>query len=228
VALHISIGNDAKNSGGYTDSVSGQFAALRGVFSAAQEGDDPTSPVSKVLNGTLPVIFHVHQADEIGSVIEFKSDFSLTNVAILGASEAAIVAQQLAEAGISVILSPALSFPAYFETRRSTDDDLGILLQAGVKTAISEFDPDWVRNIRWNAGYLRNNIGAKYGISQYTAISLITRNIAEIFNLPPGIGSITTGTPANFVLYDGDPLTTRTRVALNALGGYVQCYPQQK
>jgi imidazolonepropionase-like amidohydrolase len=225
VALHITVGNAAK-AGGYTSSVSGQFASLRSSFNAAK--DDNTSTIYKVLNGSLPAVFYVNQADEIGSVLTFKQEYNLEKVIIVGGSEAAVIASDIAAAGVSVVLVPPLSFPAYFETRRSTDNDLGILLSAGVQTAIGEYDPDWVRNLRWSAGFLWNRLGATYNISQYTALSLFTSTVANIFELPLGVGTIVVGTPANFVMYDNNPLLTDSRVALNALGGYVQCYPQQQ
>lgn len=46
-----------------------------------------------------------------------------------------------------MILAPVIAYPAYFETARATDDDYAILINAGVTTAIAEFDSGWVHYI---------------------------------------------------------------------------------
>lgn len=218
VAVHIAIGNAAKKSA-QTNSVSGQFAALRTIFRAT---DDPTDPVFMALNGTLPFVFYVDQADEIGSVLRLKTEFNLQRVVIIGGAEAAVVAPQLAAANVHVVLAPSRAFPAYFETERSTDADPATIVAAGVPLAIAETDAGWVRNLRWNAGYAQSN-----GLSYYEALASITSNVAQVFSLPSGIGTISPNTQANLVLFDGDPLVTGSKVALVALGTYTQCYPQQ-
>jgi len=222
VAVHLAIGNAAKQST-QTNSISGQFAELRSIFKATT---DPTDPVFLALNGTIPFVFYVDQADEIGSVLRLKTEFNLQRVIIIGGAEAAVVADKLAAAGVHVILAPSRAFPAYFETERSTDADPAILAAANVTLSIAETDAGWVRNLRWNAGYALSN-----GLSYYQALASITSNVAATFSLPVGVGTITLNTPANFVMYDGDPLATGSNVALVALGvkpiGFTECYPQQ-
>jgi len=218
VAVHIAIGNGAKIST-VTGSISGQFAALRNIFRST---DDPTDPVYQALNGALPFVFYVDQADEIGSVLRLKAEFNLTRVIIIGGAEAAVVANQLFSANVSVVLSPSRAFPAYFETARSTDADPATLAAAGIPLAIAEPDAGWVRNLRWNAGCALAN-----GLTYYQALASITSNVATVFGLPHGVGTISQNTTANFVLYDGDPLATGSQVALVALGTVTQCYPQQ-
>jgi len=221
LALHISIGNSAKTSPG-TGSVSGQFSTLRNIFKAAS---DPTDPVCMSLNGTLPIIFHVDQADEIGSVLRLKKEFNLENVVIVGGAEAAVLAPQLAAAGVPVVLSPSQAFPAAFETQRSLDSDPATLIRAGVTLAIAQPNDAFVRNLRWDAGFVLANGG--FSVHYYQALATVTSNVAKIFGLPHGVGTISDNTQANFVLYDGDPLTIGSKIVLVALGGYVSCQPQQ-
>lgn len=80
---------------------------------------DTESPVYRAINGTLPIVFYVHQvmlllfllqnlifmqADQIGAVLDFKDEFELNKVIILGGAEAALLADQLAQAGIPIII----------------------------------------------------------------------------------------------------------------------------
>ena len=48
--------------------------------------------------------FIIYKADQIGAVIDFKEEFGLHDVIILGGAEAAILADQIAQAGKFYIL----------------------------------------------------------------------------------------------------------------------------
>jgi len=220
-ALHINIGNDAKISGS-TRSVSSQIATLRGYFRTALS-DGAANPLYAALTGTYPIIFRVDQADEIDAVIRLKNQFNIPRVAILGGAEAHLAANKLAAAGVGVILAPLRNAPHLFETLRTSPETApGILAAAGVPVALAQDDPAWVRNLRWEAGYSIDG-----GLTYLQAVASVTATVAQILNLPAGLGTVTPGTQANFVLYNGDALSLNSQVSAVFLGTNVNCNPKQ-
>lgn len=150
VALHINVGNRAKN-GGSTDSVSGQFAALRAVFDAvaAEEDSSDTSAVARAVRGELPVVVQADQADIIAAALRFRDRYDLSMV-IAGGAEAHVIANRIRESGpdkVSVLLR-ARTPPSDFERTRASVDAAAVLTAAGVRVGIGSNDPGLTRNLR--------------------------------------------------------------------------------
>ena len=242
VSLHLQFGNSAK-SNGITDSISGQFATLRSLFSAArssmQQGtmlnwQDPLNAFVQSLNGTLPVSVTVHGADEIAVLLRLQREFGFRLI-IHGGAEAHLVAKKLADAQppVAVVFTSRLP-PSTFETSRTQNYALTVLQEAGVQWAIQAASEDNARNLRWEGGWMR-----RYNPSLSTGqiIAGMTVNVKHIFNLSGdnpsatdwahGVGEVKEGTRANFVLFNGDPLGVESRVQLTALGMDVECRPIQ-
>jgi len=215
-SLHVHIGNEAKQ-GGLTNSVSGQIASLRSLFKS-NKGQD--NPIGAALNGSIPVVCHVDEVDEIVSILRLKREFGF-NLVILGGAEAHAVASTLSNENVAVILNPRVP-PHTFETWESVENSAVILSNAGVKVAMGIQDIGNVRNLRWEAGF-----AVQEGMDYMTALSTITKFPAQIFGLEGVVGSIQVGQKANFVGYSGDPLTVESHVEFVALGTQVQCQPQQ-
>lgn len=215
-SLHIHIGNEAKQ-GGLTNSVSGQIASLRSLFKSNQ---GQNNAIGAALNGTIPVICHVDEVDEIVSILRLKREFGFTLV-ILGGAEAHAIATTLSSENVAVILNPRVP-PHTFETWEAVENAAVILSNAGVKVAMGIQDIGNVRNLRWEAGF-----AVQEGMDYLTALSTITKFPAQIFGLEGIVGSIQVGQKANFVGYSGDPLTVESHVEFVALGTQVQCQPQQ-
>ena len=73
--------------------------------------------------GTIPLIIEVGSADIMASLIEFKKDFAEQDgdsikLTFAGASEAHLLAKEIGEAGIGVLLTRPRPFPAVWEQRR--------------------------------------------------------------------------------------------------------------
>jgi imidazolonepropionase-like amidohydrolase len=220
-ALHINIGNYAKISGA-TRSISQQFATLRSIFRTSLAQPSGLDPVYLGLNGTLPIVFNVNQGDEIDAVLRLKTEFNIPKIVISGGAESGVVAARLSSQGVGVILSPLRRAPGVFETLRASTNTPGVLAAAGVTVAVSMDDPAIVRNLRWEAGY-----AIEGGLTYIQALESVTSTVAQLLGLPAGTGTITQNTQANFVLYNGDPLTITSHISLVALGQFVDCNPQQ-
>jgi len=217
-SLHMHIGNNAKIVGQAAASISGQISTLRALFS---DFNTSSVPVQMALSRQIPVVAHVDQVDEIASAVRLKKEFGF-DLVILGGAEAWLVAPLLARENVSVVLM-YLTPPSTFETWRSSESAPNILYQNNVKFAISITDAGLTRSLRFLAGYAAGN-----GIPWIEALKSITLYPAQIFGIDStGTGSITEGTPANFVALNSlDALSYDSYVDLVALKEQVSCDPQ--
>jgi imidazolonepropionase-like amidohydrolase len=236
VALHMAVGNSAKDSG-ESDSVSGQFDAVYRLFESVQTSiaaigvnetefmtlDRAHRPIARVLRKQQPVVVAVHQSDAIASLLRLQKKFGFKLV-ILGGAESHMLANDLAAAvpAVSVLLEART--PTHdFDTNDATIDAIKILTDAGVMVGLYVGDPDNGRNLRWEAGFAMN-----VGLTFEQALATVTTNVADMFGVP-NVGRIEVGQRASLVLYDGqEPFSLRTRPAVVATGDIVQTKPQQR
>jgi hypothetical protein len=73
--------------------------------------------------GKIPLIVEAHNADIIATLIILKEEVEtetrkFMKMTITGAAEAYILAKELSESGVGVILNPARPFPYAWEGRR--------------------------------------------------------------------------------------------------------------
>jgi len=157
-------------------------------------------------NGSGVVVFDVERASDILQVLAFASSNNI-NAVISGGTEAWMVADQLAESGVPVLLDPLMNLPVTFDQLGARLDNAAILHDAGVSIAFtgSEDAPHNARKLRQAAG-----IAVANGLPYETALAGLTVVPASIFNLPDGYGTITPDTPANLVIWSGDPLEVTT------------------
>jgi hypothetical protein len=114
---------------GYTPSVSTQIAVLRKLLLGDEKwwkeaAEVRLSMISCIYNvefqGTIPLIVEAHSTDIIATLILLKKEIEETTknqlkLTISGASEAHILAKELGEAGVGVILNPVRPFPYRWE-----------------------------------------------------------------------------------------------------------------
>jgi len=153
-------------------------------------------------SGNGDVIFGVDRASDILQVLQLAERHQFDAI-IHGGTEAWMVAEQLAEAGVPVILDPLSNMPDNFDKLGARLDNAALLHQAGVTIAFSaESDsPHNARKLRQAAG-----IAVAYGLPFAAGLEALTLNPAGIFSLPAGYGSIAADAPANLVIWSGDPL----------------------
>lgn len=115
-ALHVSIFH------GGVPSVSTQIATLRRLLKGHGKGA-LGHWFARVADGEIPLVINVHNADAIASLIRLKKevedelDVDLKLV-FVGATEAHLLAREIAKAGVGVILAPVRPFPRTWEQRR--------------------------------------------------------------------------------------------------------------
>ncbi|KAJ7510409.1 carbohydrate esterase family 9 protein [Mycena galericulata] len=107
-------------------SVSTQIALLRRLLLQPVEGPSKEW-FEKVTKGEIPLVVEAHSADIIASLILLKEEVEnakgrTIQLTIAGAAEAHLLAQELGEAGVGVILNPVRSFPYIWEERYALTD----------------------------------------------------------------------------------------------------------
>lgn len=147
-----------------------------------------------------PVVATVNRASDIEAALRLARDFGL-NLVIAGGAEAWVVADQLAAAGVPVILDPLENLPSRFESLGATLENAARLDAAGVTIAFSIATSHNARNMRQSAGN-----AVSYGLPFERAIAAMTINPATIFGVADSSGSLEAGKDADVVIWNADPL----------------------
>ncbi len=157
-----------------------------------------------VVNGKLPLVFDVDRAADIRALLAFAKEQRI-RVVVNGGAEAWLVAKELAQAKVPVILQPMSAEPYSFDALRARDDAPALLEKAGVTLALSSGATDLgTTRVRQEAG-----VAVSYGMTHAGALRAITQNPARIFGVGD-VGVIAPGQRANLVLWSGDPFETTT------------------
>ncbi len=218
--LFINVGRDASSLSG--NSRAGQWMLLN---QAMQEADNPPASnearlltrngrntlLAYTANG-MRTVFNVDRASDILEVLRFAENYGL-NPVISGGAEAWMVAEQLANAKVPVLLDPLSNLPGNFDMLGARLDNAAILNAAGVTVAISGADTHNARKQRQMAGN-----AVSYGLPHEAGIAALTINPARIFGFTEDQGMIKRNKPANVVLWSGDPLEVTSvakRVIIN-------------
>lgn len=153
-----------------------------------------------VLTGHTPLMVQVERASDISQALQLKADFGLKMV-VVGGAEAWMVAEELAAAGVPVILDPQRNLPGGFDSLGSTLENAARLHQAGVLIALTAGDTHNSRNITQYAGLAVAN-----GLPYEAALAAVTVNPAKVYGVEREIGSLEAGKAADLVVWSGDPL----------------------
>lgn len=187
----------------------GAFADARGYparFMAHNEGDALTradaQAFGRAVRGQQLILISAHRASDLRLVMDLKQENPNLNLAIVGADEGWIVADELAAADIPVIIDPFQNLPASFSQLGATSRNAERLIAAGVPTAFSYLGDNGhqARLVLQSAGNAAAN-----GVGFDDAMAAMTTVPAEIFGVE-GSGTIARGSTADLVIWDGDPL----------------------
>ena len=170
----------------------------------------------RVLKGELPLRVHCHRADDAMTAVRVAKEFNI-RVTIEHATEGYKVAQELAEAGVPIIVGPTLSSRSKVEVRDSSLSTPAICAAAGVKVALMTdhpIIPVWYLPIC--AG-----LAVKHGLDEEVAMRAITLTAAEICGVADRVGSLEVGKEADIVIWDGHPFEYTTHVDYTIINGTI-------
>ncbi|MBT8479309.1 MAG: amidohydrolase family protein, partial [Gemmatimonadetes bacterium] len=152
-----------------------------------------------VLAGRIPLIVGVHRASDIEAVLRIADDYGL-DLLISGGSEAWMVADRIASAGVPVILKPLNNSPAGFDRLGSRFDNAALLHRAGVEVIVGSFNS---HNARWLL--LEAGNAVRFGLPWDAALRAVTLAPAEALGVADRYGSLEPGKVGNLVVWTGDP-----------------------
>jgi len=155
-----------------------------------------------MVQGRTPVIAVVHRASDIRAVLKWAKTEKLKLI-LEGAEEGWMVASEIAQAGVPVVISPTADRPETFEALASTLENASRLNAAGVLVALEgpEGNSHRAKETRYGAGN-----AVAHGMPYGAALAAITINPARIFGVADRTGSLEVGKDADLVIWSGDPL----------------------
>ncbi len=189
----------------------GAFADARGYparFMAHNEGDTLTradaQAFGRAVRGQQLILIAAHRASDLRMIMALKQDNPSLNLAVVGADEGWMVADELVAADIPVIIDPFQNLPASFAQLGATSKNAERLIAAGVETAFAHLGDNshQARLVLQSAGNAAAN-----GVSFDDAMAAMTTVPAAIFGVD-NYGTVARGNIADLVIWDGDPLET--------------------
>ncbi|KAI0666496.1 carbohydrate esterase family 9 protein [Trametes maxima] len=208
-ALHVSIHPTG------VPSVSTQIAALRHLLLGETKGQLKYA-IDKVKNGKIPLVIGIHSADAIASVIILKSEAEAIlgnkiKVTLMGATEAHLLAKEIGEADVGVVVSPTRPFPHLWEERRllpgpplSGRNAVSELLAHNVSVGVGVIEAWQARNTRFDVAWVA--LEANGTLSKAEALTLTSTNVEQL------LGVATDGVQSDLVATQGGDLLEFSKV----------------
>jgi imidazolonepropionase-like amidohydrolase len=162
-----------------------------------------------VLRREIPWRQHCHRADDIATAMRIAAEFGYDLVIDHG-TEAHLLADKIAAAGIPVIIGPLFTSRAKVELRNRSLANPGRLVAAGVTIALTTDHPV----VPINFLILQATLAVKEGLDRDAALRAVTINPARIIGCADRLGSLTPGKDADVVIWSGDPLDVMSRAEL--------------
>ena len=154
-----------------------------------------------VLKREIPIKAHAHRADDIFTAIRIAKEFDI-DITLVHCTEGHLIADDLAKEGKGAIVGPAFGHRTKFELQNKTWETPKVLVDAGVKIAITTDSPVTpLHHLSLCAG-----LAHKAGLDELEALKAITINAAEITGISDRVGSIEPGKDADIVIFDGNPI----------------------
>lgn len=167
--------------------------------------------MKKVFDGSQQLFIQALSAKEIIAAVEFAKSYNIQPV-IVGATQAWMVADYLAENNIKVIIGDVHALPEYADSDVDQPyKNVSMLTEKGVLCAFA-MDGSWQqRNLPFLAGTT-----AAYGLGKEQSLQLITGNLAKILKVDDKIGTLEKGKLATLFIAEGDVLDMKSSQLLKA------------
>ena len=179
----------------------------RGTLNATQRAElgKLSMPVSDLqalrplVEGRATLVVRAERASDIEALLRF-ADEERVPLVIHGASEGWLLAEQLAQAQVPVIVDPLVYSTRSFDTLQARPDNAALLHAAGVPLVFSTTSAHNGRELTQFAGN-----AVREGLPHDAALAAITSTPARIFGFE-GQGRLEEGAQASLVMWSGDPL----------------------
>lgn len=158
-----------------------------------------------ILDQELLISSHGYRADGYLALIRLAEEFGFRVQTLQHAVEAYKLAPELAEAGVAAAVWSdwgAFKMEAYDATKYNAR----ILMEAGVTVSLHSDNSQIASRMNWEAGKL-----LRTGLTEEQALSTVTINAAKVLAIDDRVGSLEAGKDADFVVWNGNPLSQFTR-----------------
>jgi imidazolonepropionase-like amidohydrolase len=166
------------------------------------------------LRREIPWRQHAHRADDIATALRLAAEFGYDLVLDHG-TEAYLIADKVAAAGVPVVIGPLLTARSKVELRNRSIASPGLLASAGVTIAITTDHPVVPIHFLVHSA----TFAVREGLDPAQALRAITINPARIMGIDGRLGSIEPGKDADLVIWSGDPLDVMSRAERAFIGG---------
>jgi len=158
-----------------------------------------------ILNQELLISSHGYRADEFLALVRLAEEFGFRVQTLQHGVEAYKIASELAASGVAaVVWSDWGGFK--MEAYDATNYNARILIEAGVVTSLHSDNAEISSRMNWEAGKL-----LRTGLTQEQALSTVTNQSAQAIAIDDRVGSLESGKDADFVIWNGNPLSQFTR-----------------
>lgn len=169
--------------------------------------------LADILSGDILVQSHSYRQDEILALTKVAEAFDFTIKAFHHAVEAYKVGPELARHGAgAVVWSDWSSFK--IEAYDGTIYNARLLSEAGVVTSLHSDNSQIASRMNWEAAKM-----VHAGMDPEDALALVTINPAILLGIDSSVGSLEEGKDADFVIWNGDPLSTQTKAEQTWIDG---------
>ena len=169
-----------------------------------------------VFEKKIPLKAHVHRADDIQTAIRIAKEFGL-DMTLDHCSEGHLIAEQVKKSGFPAIIGPDLSSRSKIEVQNMAFKTIGVLNQAGVKTAITTDHPvSQIQTLPICAG-----LAVKSGLEEMEALKAITIYPAQICRTDHRVGSLEAGKDADIAIFDDLPLKVSSKTMCTIIEGQI-------
>jgi imidazolonepropionase-like amidohydrolase len=166
-----------------------------------------------IMNRDILVMAHAYRQDEMLMLMRLVEEFGFRVDAFHHAVEAFKIAPELAAHGAAaVVWSDWGAFKV--EAYDNTTYNARILTDAGVLTSLHSDDSQIATRMNWEAAKM-----LRTGIPEEEALALVTSRAARILGIQDRVGSLEPGKDADFVIWNGNPLSTESRVEQTWIDG---------
>jgi len=157
-----------------------------------------------ILNEDLLVSSHGYRQDEFLMLVRLAEEFDFRIQTLQHGVEAYKIAPELAAAGVAaVVWTDWSSFK--IEAYDATTYNARILMEAGVLTSLHSDNSQLASRMNWEAGKM-----LRTGIGEEDALGLVTNYTAQVLRIDDRVGSLEPGKDADFVIWNGHPLSQFT------------------
>ncbi|KAJ7684011.1 carbohydrate esterase family 9 protein [Mycena rosella] len=192
-ALHVGIHRAHPLSRNRPVSVSSQIAGLRRLLYGWESQETETGKwFKRAAEGVVPLVIEVGNADIMATLLILKAEVenqlgSRMRMVFSGAAEASMLAKEISEARVGVILDAKPTVGVWEERRilpgppLTNDTTLVALIRAGVKVGLKCSEPQQVRNMRFDLTWAMLTSNGR--ISETEAHALVSSNLQEMLGV---------------------------------------------